>query len=131
MPKLHVLVADDDPDTLRTVTRCIEALGADVAQAHTGDELIQLLADETFDVVVTDVAMPWMSGLQAMHSVRTAGVMTPIVVITGLRDAQVVRQVEALGAGATLLYKPFSIEQIHDAVARVLGGAQLAAGNVK
>jgi CheY-like chemotaxis protein len=130
MSTLRALVADDDLETLRMVSYAVESLGAEVASARTGDELIQLLADASFDVVVTDVAMPWMTGLQAVHSVRTAGLTTPTVVITASRDPQITRQVQALGDSATLLYKPFTIEQLQDAVAVVIASASRASYSV-
>jgi len=120
MGNLRALVADDDPDTLRIVGEAVEQFGADVTSAATGDELIAQLADTHFDFVVTDVSMPWMTGLQAVHSARSAGLQTPIVVITALRDDKIAKQVTALGHDATLLYKPFGIDQLHAAIHSVL-----------
>ena len=67
--------------------------------------------------------MPWTTGLQAMHSVRTAGLSTPIVVMTALRDPKIAEQVGALGRGATLLYKPFGIERLYAAMQSALDSA--------
>lgn len=101
----------------------VEELGTLVTRVESGGELLERLANDAYDVVVTDVSMPWMTGLQAAHSARTAGLATPIVVITALRDEKIARQVEALGHDATLLYKPFGIDQLHAAIGRVLRGA--------
>ncbi|HEY5949715.1 MAG TPA: response regulator [Kofleriaceae bacterium] len=120
---LRALIADDDPDTLRMVGDAVEELGTLVTRVESGGELLERLANDAYDVVVTDVSMPWMTGLQAAHSARTAGLATPIVVITALRDEKIARQVEALGHDATLLYKPFGIDQLHAAIGRVLRGA--------
>ena len=118
--KLQALVADDDPDVLRMICEAVVEFGAEVTRAATGDELIELLAERRFDLVVTDVSMPWMTGLQVLHSVRTAGLTTPTVVITALRDARIARQVVALGRDATLLYKPFGLTQLFTAIGSVL-----------
>lgn len=75
-----------------------------------------MLAEGRFDVIVADVQMPWMTGLQALHSARTAGLLTPVVVMTALRDDRIVRQVDALGAHAILLYKPFDLDELHTAI---------------
>ncbi|MCX5746791.1 MAG: response regulator [Proteobacteria bacterium] len=125
MGSLFALVADDDPEMLRMVSEAVEELGVDVTRATTGDELISKLADGCFDLVVTDVSMPWMTGLQAMHAARTAGLSIPIVVITALRDAKIAAQVAALGADAILLPKPFGIEQLHAAIRGVLHDARI------
>lgn len=118
--KLRALVADDDRETLRIVGEAVEELGVTVTRAASGGELIERLADGEFDFVVTDVSMPWMTGLQAVHSARAAGLSTPIIVITALRDDKVASQVEALGRDAALLYKPFGIDELYAAIDSVL-----------
>lgn len=118
--KLRALVADDDRETLRIVGEAVEELGVTVTRAESGGELIERLADGEFDFVVTDVSMPWMTGLQAVHSARAAGLATPIIVITALRDEKVASQVEALGRDAALLYKPFGIDELYAAIDSVL-----------
>ena len=120
---LRALIADDDPDTLRMVGEAVEELATVVTRVDSGGELLEQLANGEYDVVVTDVSMPWMTGLQAVHSARTAGLGTPIVIITALRDEKIARQVAALGHDATLLYKPFGIDELHAAIDSVLRGA--------
>jgi two-component system cell cycle sensor histidine kinase/response regulator CckA len=117
----RALIADDDPELLSIVTRAVARLGFDVTSAVSGDELLEALADSgPFDVVITDVSMPWMSGLQVMHSVRTAGMQCPVIVMTALRDAETSGQVSALGVEVQLLHKPFSMRQLETAISRVL-----------
>jgi len=114
---LHVLVADDDPDVLHDVSSALESMGHHVTRATSGDELINRLGEEEpFDLVVTDISMPWMSGLQAMHSTRYAGLQTPVIVMTALRDARIPDRVEALGRNALLLRKPFGMVELENAV---------------
>lgn len=117
----RILVAEDDADLLSTVTQVLERLGAEVVKATSGGELIERLSDEgPFDLVITDISMPWMTGLQATHSVRTAGVSTPILVITGLKDERIPEQVLALGNNAILLRKPFGVDELESAVESLL-----------
>ena len=71
---LRVLVADDDPTMLSAVCHALELIGYEVTRAEDGDEFLQRVAEfGPFDLIVTDVAMPWMTGLQVAHSVRAAG----------------------------------------------------------
>lgn len=85
--------------------------------AATGGELLETIANAgPFDAIVTDISMPWMSGLQVMQSARTAGLPVPVVVMTGLRDSDLPERVAALGARAVLLYKPFSIGALFGAL---------------
>src|SRR5262245_23440872 len=75
----RILVADDDPDMLDTVAEAIAADGSEVVRAASGGELIQRLAEEgPFDLIVTDISMPWMSGIQVTQTARTAGLNTPV-----------------------------------------------------
>src|SRR5690348_10176941 len=124
---MRALVADDDSEMLELVGDALVHFGADVVTATSGGDLLEKLAhDESFDVIVTDISMPWMTGLQVMHSVRTAGLPVPVVVITALRDPWLPAQVAALGARTELLYKPFSLAELQAAVRRGLadpGGA--------
>jgi CheY-like chemotaxis protein len=117
----RVLVADDDPLLLSTITDALTDLGATVIGAASGAELIEQLANEgPFDLLVTDVSMPWMSGLQAMQAIRTAGLGTPVIVMTALSDERIPLQVRALGHNATLLRKPFDLTELIGAASTLL-----------
>jgi CheY-like chemotaxis protein len=91
-------------------------------RAASGGELIQRLAEEgPFDLIVTDISMPWMSGIQVTQTARTAGLNTPVIVITALKNGEVTRQMAALGSNAILLRKPFDLAQLYFAVEQMLG----------
>jgi len=118
---LRALVADDDVEMLSLVSLALQKFGADVVAVTTGGELLERLAnDGAFDVIVTDISMPWMTGMQVMHSARTAGLPVPVVVMTALRDPTLPAQVMSLGARAELLQKPFSIAELYAALRRCL-----------
>jgi len=119
--RLRILVADDDPDVLYDVASTLEGMGASVTRAASGDELITCLGDDgPFDLVVTDIAMPWMTGLQAMQSTRYAGLSTPVIVMTALRDEEIPDRVRALGDNAVLLHKPFGSRDLAGALATLV-----------
>jgi len=118
----RVLVADDDPLLLATVADALTYLGANVTSAASGAELIEQMANEgPFDLVVTDISMPWMNGLQAMQAARTAGLGTSVIFITALADERISAQVRALGENALLLRKPFDLSQLVAAASELLG----------
>jgi CheY-like chemotaxis protein len=124
VPHVRVLVADDDAQELSTVAEALMHLGATVTRASSGAELIDALAGQgPFDLVVTDISMPWMNGLRAMRTARAAGLGTAIIVMTGLQDKTLDRQVRALGRNAVLLRKPFTLSQLESAAARILPSA--------
>jgi CheY-like chemotaxis protein len=117
----RVLVADDDPEMLSAVADALARLGCDVARAETGAELIDRLANEgLFDLIVSDISMPWMDGLKTLRSVRTAGLATPVIVMTALKDEQIPAQVQALGSNVILLRKPFELDELEAAVATLI-----------
>lgn len=121
----RILVADDDPELLGTVSEALARLGAMVVEAGSGAELIDRLAeDEPFDLIVTDISMPWMSGLQVMQSARTAGLEAGVIIMTALRDERIPAQVEALGRHVILLRKPFELAELEDAAAELLSRHQ-------
>lgn len=118
---LRVLVADDDPDVLQDVAAALEVFGASVTRAESGaDLMIRLGENEPFDLIVTDVAMPWMTGLQAVQSTRYAGLETPVIVMTALRDPAIPDRVHTLGGHALLLQKPFGMPELRAAIERLI-----------
>ena len=130
LTRARVLVADDDPELLEAVAETLTRLGADVIQASNGAQLIEQLADQgPFDLVVTDIAMPWMTGVRAMRAARIAGLGTPLIIMTALRDGSIPDQVSALGA--TLLRKPFELAELESAAAKLLAQGRVLAGRSK
>jgi CheY-like chemotaxis protein len=128
MAPLRALVADDDPEMLEMVSSAVaREFGAQVTCVASGGELLERIAEDApFDFIVTDISMPWMTGLQVMHSARTAGLPVPVLVMTALREPGIADQVQALGEHARLLRKPFSFEQLTGALHEVLHGAKRA-----
>ena len=122
----RVLVADDDSQMLGAVADAFARRNYDVVQAESGAELVEQLANRgPFDLIVADVSMPWMDGLKALSSMRAAGLATPIIVMTALREPQLPSQVRALGP-AVLLRKPFEIDELDDAVAKLMSAGSAA-----
>lgn len=119
--RAKTIVADDDPAILDLITQDLESRGMEVLRADNGVVLIELVANHgPFDLIVTDISMPWMSGLQVALSARHAGVRTPVIVMTGLRDDALMRQISHLGDNTILLRKPFELAELHGAVELLL-----------
>jgi len=120
-PPTRVLVADDDPFVLDVVADALSHRGAEVVRAADGGELIERLAlHGPFDLIVTDVSMPWMNGLQAIRSTRLAGIDAPVIVMSALADPRIPSQVRALGTKAVLLRKPFAMKDLDALVSTLL-----------
>jgi CheY-like chemotaxis protein len=113
----NVLVADDDAATLSVVADALQPVGS-VTCADDGNELMQALADGAFDLVVTDIQMPWMTGMHVAHSIRTAGLQVPVIVMTALPIAA--SEVQKLGPRSCLLRKPFRLGELMAAAWRLV-----------
>jgi len=110
---MRVLLAENDLEFLDLLAETLERLGASVVCARSGRELQhEITAGDPFDLVVTDVSMPYRTGLEVMSSARAAGLACPIVVMTASRDQITAARAAALGHHVTVLYKPFSISEL-------------------
>jgi two-component system cell cycle response regulator CtrA len=120
MPVFRIAIADDDPDSLELLRLALENPMTEIHEATNGVELVQLLIEnDPFDLVVTDVLMPWMEGLQVLRSARVAEVMTPVLVISGLTRPDLRATVDRLG-NAALLPKPFGIGDLRAAISDLM-----------
>jgi two-component system response regulator MprA len=109
--KPHVLVVDDDKAVRESLRRSLEFNGYVVALAGDGAEALAGIATPGPDVVVMDVMMPRLDGIEATKALRAAGNDVPILVLTA-RDA-VGDRVDGLDAGADdYLTKPFALEEL-------------------
>src|SRR5438105_906465 len=79
----QVLVVDDEPALLRAYVRWLESAGHAVASAGDGASAAKMVAEKTFDVVVSDIAMPGMDGLQLLRAVRAHDLDVPVILVTG------------------------------------------------
>jgi len=111
MGSARVLVADDDADVRALVCESLTADGMTVRQATNGIELLSVLSEGGVDLIVTDVMMPDLGGVQAAARARTTGVEIPILVMTACVDSWVADSVSKLQR-SDVLYKPFSGDEL-------------------
>jgi EAL domain-containing protein (putative c-di-GMP-specific phosphodiesterase class I) len=120
-PRTRVLLVDDEPAIARSLARLLGAAGHDVTSAHGGEEAVALLANASFDVIVSDIRMPGMDGLTLLRAIRARDLDVPVAFMTGSPALETV--VEAMEHGAfRYLMKPVEGAEIIDLVER---GARL------
>ncbi len=122
----RVLVVDDDPELRAALTRALALDGYRVETASDGAKALDALGRVEPDVVVLDVMMPFVGGLDVCRTMRSRGDRTPILVLTA-RD-QVGDRVAGLDAGADdYLVKPFALEELRARLRALLRRAAPAA----
>lgn len=104
------MVVDDDPQIRRVLRTAFVAQGYEAVDARNGEEALEMLRDEKVDLVILDVNMPGMNGLETCRAIRSSSEI-PIVMLT-VRDAEA-DKVEALDAGADdYMTKPFGSPEL-------------------
>ena len=109
--KRHVLVIDDDAVVGRSFDRVLADKGYDVRTAASGEEALDTMDREDFDVVFTDIKMPGMDGLEVTERIKARCPWTPVVVITGYGTADNEARASILGASG-FVRKPLTPEII-------------------
>jgi len=114
MSNLKVLNVDDEPQARRAIKIALIARGVEVLEAASGEEAIEKLHEDGPDVVLLDVKMPGMSGIETCRTIRTFSDV-PVIVISVRNVAK--EKAEAFEAGADqYITKPFDIDEL---VARI------------
>jgi two-component system, OmpR family, KDP operon response regulator KdpE len=126
-PDIRVLVVDDEPAIRRALRPPLVELGFQVTEASRGEEALQVLRAGTYDVVLLDINMPGIGGIETLRRIRGFAPRLPVLMLT-VRD-QEEDKVEALDMGADdYVTKPFStrelVARIRTAVRRVRAPAR-------
>ena len=111
MADAHVLIVDDEELYRKALQRILKRAGHEVSLAPSGSEALALIGNDQFDLVLCDLQMPGMSGLELIESVRETHPDLPCILVTGHGGPE--QSIEALGAGAFwYLEKPFEQERL-------------------
>jgi len=108
---------DDEPELLRALTRLLARAGYHVESCSDGAVAVQRIRQDSFDLIISDIAMPQMDGIQLLRSVREHDLDMPVILITGTPAIQ--SAIDALDYGAfKYLVKPVQTEQLLKTVER-------------
>ena len=106
----HILVVDDEPQITRVLRTALDAQGYDIRVANDGEMALEIMKDWTPHLIITDLSMPRLDGVELCRRVRTVSPL-PILVLS-VRD-QERQKIEALDAGADdYITKPFSMNEL-------------------
>jgi len=122
MPTL--LIIDDEPLTLRSLTQLFRERRFTVLTATSAAEGIEIFARQTPDVVLLDIGLPDLSGLETFHRLHQLDARTPVIFITGYGTTETAIEAMKLGAYEYLV-KPLDPERLQELVARTASMSQL------
>ncbi|HVF85818.1 MAG TPA: sigma-54 dependent transcriptional regulator, partial [Abditibacteriaceae bacterium] len=113
----HILLVDDQSSIRLTLTALLKQAGHTLAQAATGEDALQKVAKDDFDIVITDLNLGDCSGLEVLKSAKTNNPQTEVIVLTGYGSVE--SAVMAMKNGAIdYLTKPIDSEELKLAIAR-------------
>jgi DNA-binding NtrC family response regulator len=119
MEKIRILVVDDETVVREGLRRVLEGDQYDVETCASGRSALDLMQERDFDLVVTDLKMPGMSGLEVLKAVKILQAEVPVIIITGYSTVDTA--VEAMKNGAIdYIAKPFAPEQLMEKVGKAL-----------
>ncbi len=109
--KAKVLLVDDEEDFLSTLSQRLKVRDLDVTGATCGEEALELVEEKTFDIIVLDLAMPGMDGLETLKTIKDKHPDAEIIMLSG--HGTVKTSTEAMKLGADdFLEKPVDIKEL-------------------
>lgn len=126
----HILIVDDEPLIRRSLSELLTLSGYTVSSASSAKEALNLLKDYTADIIITDVKMPEMDGVQLLKQIKNNHPNTPVILITGY--ASIESAVEAMKEGAyDYITKPIVDSEIKIILERLIRQKQLLEENLR
>lgn len=123
-----ILAVDDEPHMLRLLEISLKQAGYKPVLARDGKEALEIVKNQTIDLVVSDLHMPMMNGLDLLKNIRLENETLPFVMVTAMGEIKTA--VEAMKAGtADYILRPFDLETLEIAIAKALSVKRLTLEN--
>lgn len=108
---MNILLAEDEKQLSRALVTAMQATGYHVDPAYNGQEAVDLAGQRAYDVIILDIMMPKLNGIEALKQLRQTGNKTYVIMLTAM--AEIDDKVTGLDAGADdYLTKPFSLKEL-------------------
>ena len=115
--KLQVLILDDEPIVGKRLGPALAKMGGEVEVFENPHQALKRIQEKTFDIVVTDIRMEDIDGIEILEKVKAKSGQTKVIMITGYATVEVAR--EALGKGAfDFIAKPFKPNDLREVIIR-------------
>ena len=120
--KTTILIVDDEPRQRELLSGFVESLGCDAVVAESGETALQRLESQSIDMVLLDVRLPGISGLEVLEKIRSGDTALPVLLLTAYADLR--QAVAAMKSGADdYLAKPVDLEELRIAICDALGAS--------
>ncbi len=119
IPKAHLLLIDDDPNTLASLSRAFRLAGYEATVCSSAVRALELIRAQHFDLIFSDVVMPGKDGISLLEDLKAAGITTPVVMISGQANVETAVKATRLGA-VDFLEKPLSTDKLLVTIENVL-----------
>ena len=113
MPKL--LIVDDESDIREFARNFFKKRGIDVLTSSSGREALELIAQNSPQLVLLDVRMEEMTGIEVLRELRQKDNRTRVIMVTGVEDEDVIKEANALGV-VSYIHKPLILEELEKIV---------------
>ncbi|MDH4329393.1 MAG: sigma-54 dependent transcriptional regulator, partial [Nitrospira sp.] len=124
-----ILVVDDEQSLREVLSIMLKRTGYDVTSVADGEEAIELLNKDIFDLVITDLRMPKIDGMEVLKAAKSASPETVVLIITAFASAD--SAVEAMKQGAyDYLTKPFQVDEVQLIIRNALEKRRLTTENI-
>ena len=112
----RVLIVEDEKSLAKAMGFVITRHGFEIRTVYSGEEALEILKKEKFDMVLLDILLPSIGGLETLREMRSGGDMTPVIILSNLSDAETMKQAKELGAQDYLLKSSTPILQVIDQI---------------
>ena len=116
---IHLLYADDEPDLRDLVKNHLSLEGFEVDTAGDGEQAVKMLDSKKFDLVLLDVHMPVMDGVEVLKYIREKNLNPRLIMLTGDGDPHLISECAKYGA-TDYLTKPYNYHELIEAIDRAL-----------
>jgi two-component system, response regulator, stage 0 sporulation protein F len=125
---MKILVVDDEEGARDLFNTILTDEGYDVSLANGGEEALGLFKSNPFNLVITDIKMPVMDGLQLLQEIRKMGSKTDVIMVTAYGEVESYLKAMSLGA-AEYINKPIRIKELKQIVHKVLTEQRARSGS--
>lgn len=119
MSKKRVLIVEDEPSLSATIASLVTTKGFEASVASNGKEARDMIVLENFDLVISDIRMPFMNGIELLHFINKTKPI-PVILMTGFAEISETKEAYELGAKG-FLAKPFSKNDLFEQITNILG----------